>query len=100
MMMAVSVVFTLDKTTVNPGDVVTGTYVVSGNTGTPAVPDTVINGSGAADVGSDHYTTTFSLTKAGKPAVPPLAASFSAPVSSGVTWASTSDPKVWKGTVA
>lgn len=98
--MAVALTFTVTPTTVASGGIVTGTYAVSGNTGTPAVPDSTLTGTASGDVGAEHFTANFAITKSGVPAVAPLTEVFSAPTSTGITWVSTADPKVWKGTVA
>jgi hypothetical protein len=92
--------FTISNATPAHGEKITGTYTVTGNTGTPAGSPNVVHGTATAAVGSDQYGLTFDLTIPGTPAVPPLAETFFAPVSAGVSWAPTADPKVWEGTVA
>lgn len=98
--MAISVGFTVSNANPAHGEVITGTYAVSGNTGTPAGPSSVVHGTATAAVGTDHYDATFDVTIPGAPAVPPLAETYFAPVSTGISWVATADPKVWKGTVA
>ncbi len=75
------------------GQVITATYVVTGNTGTPAGTVTV---TGKAVVGSVSYPVTGTLTLAGTPA---LSQSFATPFCTGLTFLPTAHPAVFTAQV-
>jgi hypothetical protein len=92
--MAVSVALTLDNPAPAHGDVVTATYVVSGNDGTPATDITV---DGSATVGGvAHPEADATLTM---PASAALPQSFDTPVAPGLTFVATADPAVFTAVV-
>lgn len=97
--MSVTVSLAVVPSAPNHGDTVTATYAVAGNDGTPATPP--IEGSliGDVTVGTDVLHAVTTLTLPGAPAVPPLAQSYSVPTIAGLTFAATSDPKVFTALV-
>jgi hypothetical protein len=91
--MAVSVELVLDNPNPGHGDVVTATYVVSGNDGTPA-QEVVVDGS--ASVGGTAYNADSAVTL---PASAALPQTYDTPTALGLTFVPTADPAVFTAVV-
>jgi hypothetical protein len=92
--MAVEVTLTIDNPNPGHGDVVTATYVVTGNDGTPA-HDEVVDGS--ATVGGVNYPDADSTVTL--PASAALPQTFDTPTALGLTFVATADPAVFTAVV-
>lgn len=91
--MAVSASLVLDNPAPGHGEVVTATYVVTGNDATPA-QDTEADGN--ADVGGIDYPVSAPLTLPGSPALPQT---FDTPACLGLVFVPTADPAVFTAVV-
>jgi len=91
--MAVEVTLTIDNPAPDHGDVVTATYVVTGNDGTPATERTI---DGSASVGGVPYEADSSVTLPGSPALPQT---YDTPVAPGLTFVPTANPAVFTAVV-
>lgn len=98
--MTITATLTIDKAAPNHGDTVTATYATAGNTGTPAVPGASGNLTGEVDLsdGSKLQVST-AIKLPDTPAVPPLGEVYAVPVFAGLTFAATSNPKVFTALV-
>lgn len=91
--MAVTCDLVLDNTAPAHGDVVTATYIVTGN---DAVPGQDTEADGNADVGGVDYPVSAPLTLPGSPA---LAQTFDTPTCLGLVFVPTADPAVFTAVV-
>lgn len=91
--MAVTVELVLDNDAPAHGDVVTATYVVTGNDSAPA-RDT--EAAGNANIGGDNYPDTTPITLPGTPALPQV---FDTPTCLGLTFVPTANPAVFTAVV-
>jgi hypothetical protein len=91
--MAVTVELVIDNVNPGHGDVVTATYVVTGNDGTPATDQAV---DGQANVGGTDYEADSALTL---PASAALPQTFDTPTCLGLTFVPTANPAVFTAVV-
>lgn len=91
--MAVTAELVLDNPAPGHGDVVTATYIVTGNDSAPAL-DTEADGN--ADVGGIDYPVSAPLTLPGSPALPQT---FDTPVCLGLVFVPTANPAVFTAVV-
>ena len=91
--MAITATLTVDNPTPAHGDMITATYAVFGNDGTPAQAGSV---TGSTDVGGQVIDVLTTLTF---PAVDPLPVTYAKPVTPGLTWVATANPAVWTAVV-
>jgi len=91
--MAVTVELLIDNPNPGHGDVVTATYVVTGNDGAPAAEETV---DGSANIGGTDYEADSLVTMPANPAQPQT---FATPTALGLTFVPTADPAVFTAVV-
>lgn len=91
--MAVVVDLVLDNPAPGHGDVVTATYIVTGNDGAPA-QDTEADGN--ANIGGENYPDSAPITLPGTPALPQV---FDTPTCLGLTFVPTANPAVFTAVV-
>src|SRR6476660_6424105 len=97
--MAITVALAVTPSTPAHGQIVTATYAVSGNTGTPAGPAQAASVDGDVTLGGVVQHVSTSVTLPGTPAVPPLTEAYSVPVCAGLTFTATGDPHVFTAVV-
>jgi len=95
----ISATLTMSPAAPNHGDVVTATYAVSGNDGTPTGPSQVESILGKVTIGQDVLDVVTTLTLPGAPAVAPLPVVYVAPTAAGLTFVATADPAVFTALV-
>lgn len=91
--MAVVAELVLDNPAPDHGDVVTATYIVTGNDGTPAQEAEAV---GSADVGGTDYPVTAPIILPGSPALPQT---YDTPACLGLVFVPTANPAVFTAVV-
>lgn len=91
--MAITAALTVTPSAPAHGAIVTATYAVQGNTGTPGGSGTV---SGTTHVGGQDIAVSTTVTLPGTPALPE---SYDVPTAPGLTFTVTADPHVFTAVV-
>lgn len=97
--MAIGVTLAVAPSAPASGAIVTATYNVTGNSGTPAGTPVVIPIAGSVEVAGTEYAAAGEVTVPGVAAVPPLAVTYGVPTCLGLTFAGTANPAVFTGVV-